>query len=90
MPKLKQFVGLDVSLAETSIAVIDETDKVVWRGVVASTPEAIAEALMKHAPRAERVGLESGQLASWLYHGSRPAAGPCSASMHVTPKRRCR
>ena len=41
MPKLKQFVGLDVSLAETSIAVIDETDKVVWRGVVASTPEAI-------------------------------------------------
>ena len=36
MPNLKQYVGLDVSLAETSIAVIDEADKVVWRGSVAS------------------------------------------------------
>ena len=69
MPKLKQYVGLDVSLAETSIAVIDENDKLVWRGSVASTPEAIAEVLSKHAPRAERVGLETGQLSSWLYHG---------------------
>jgi hypothetical protein len=45
MPKLKQYVGLDVSLKETSIAVIDENDKLVWRGSVLSTPEAIAEAL---------------------------------------------
>ena len=85
MPKLKQYVGLDVSLAETSIAVIDETDKVVWRGVVASTPEAIAEALMKHAPRAERVGLESGQLASWLYHGLKTSGWPviCIDARHA-------
>src|SRR5262252_6195216 len=71
MLKLKQYVGLDVSLKETSIAVIDENDKLVWRGSVASTPEAIAEALKKHAPRAERIGLEAGQLSSWLYHGLR-------------------
>jgi hypothetical protein len=32
MPKMKQYVGLDVSLAETSIAIIDEKDRVVWRG----------------------------------------------------------
>ena len=57
MPELKQYVGLDVSLKETSIAVIDENDKLVWRGSVPSTPEAIAEALRKHAPRAERIGL---------------------------------
>jgi hypothetical protein len=33
-----------VSLKKTSIAVIDENDKLVWRGTVASTPEAIGEA----------------------------------------------
>ena len=32
MPKLKQYVGLEVSLEETSIAVIDEPDNLVWRG----------------------------------------------------------
>ena len=69
MPHPKQYVGLDVSLKETSIAVIDESDKVVWRGRIASTPEAIAEALKKHARYAVRIGLEAGQLSSWLYHG---------------------
>jgi predicted NBD/HSP70 family sugar kinase len=38
MPKLKLYIGLDVSLKETSVAVIDENDKLVWRGRVASTP----------------------------------------------------
>jgi transposase len=69
MSKRSQYVGLDVSLKETSIAVIDEDNKVVWRGRVASTPETIAKALKKHAPRAVRIGLEAGQLSSWLYHG---------------------
>lgn len=56
MSKSNQYVGLDVSLKETSIAVIDEADKIVWRGRVDSTPEAIAAALKKHAPRAVRIG----------------------------------
>ena len=85
MPKLKQYVGLDVSLKETSIAVIDENDKLVWRGSVASTPEAIAEALRRQAPRAERIGLEAGQLSSWLYHGLRAKEWPviCIDARHA-------
>jgi hypothetical protein len=71
MLKPKQCVGLDVSLKEASIAVINENDKLIWRRSVASTPEAIAEALKKHASRAERIGLEAGQFSSWLYHGLR-------------------
>ena len=84
-PMSKQYVGLDVSLAETSIAVVAENDKVVWRGKVASTPEAIAEVLKKHAPRAERVGLEAGQLASWLYHGLKAKGWPvfCIDARHA-------
>ena len=85
MPKLKQYVGLDVSLRETSIAVIDENDKVVWRGSVASTPEAIAEALSRHASRAERIGLETGQLSAWLYHGLKAKGWPviCIDARHA-------
>jgi transposase len=85
MPKLKLYIGLDVSLKETSVAVIDENDKLVWRGRVASTPEAIADALKKHAARAERIGLEAGQLAAWLYHGLKAKGWPvtCIDARHA-------
>jgi hypothetical protein len=39
MSKSNQYVGLDVSLKETSICVIDDAEKIVWRGRVDSTPE---------------------------------------------------
>jgi hypothetical protein len=34
-----------ISLKETSICVIDEADKIVWRGRVDSAPKAIASAV---------------------------------------------
>lgn len=55
-----QFVGLDVSVKETSVCAIDETGAVLHEGKVRSTPAAIAGAVRKHAPNAERVGLEAG------------------------------
>jgi hypothetical protein len=64
MSKSNQYVGLDVSLKETSICVIDDVGKVVWRGRTESTPEAIASAVKQHAPHAVRIGVESGQLSS--------------------------
>jgi hypothetical protein len=45
MSQSKQYVGLDVSLKETSICVIDNVGKIVWRGRTESTPEAIASAV---------------------------------------------
>ena len=66
---IHQYVGLDVSLKETSICVVDESGKVVWRGRTDSTPQAIAEAIKKHARHVVRIGLESGQLSTWLFHG---------------------
>jgi transposase len=68
MSKNGQYVGLDVSLNETSICVIDDAGKTVWRGKTDSTPQAIATAVKQHAPHAVRVGLESGQLSNWLFH----------------------
>lgn len=82
---LKQYVGLDVSLDLTSIAVVDENDQVVWRGSVVSTPDAITEVVQKHAKRADRVGLEAGQLSAWLYHGLRAKGLPviCIDARHA-------
>ena len=58
MSKINQYVGLDVSLKETSICVIDDAGKIVWHGRTDTTPEAIAAAVKRHAPHAARIGLE--------------------------------
>src|SRR6516165_11258792 len=70
---------------ETSIRVIDEAGKIVWRGRRDSTPEAIAEAIEKHARHAVRIGLESGQLSTWLYHGLKERGLPviCIDARHA-------
>jgi transposase len=74
-----------VSLKETSICVIDDVGKIVWRGRTESTSEAIASAVKQHAPHAVRIGLESGQLSSWLFHGLKVAGLPviCIDARHA-------
>lgn len=80
-----QYIGLDVSLKETSICVIDEENTVIWRGQVDTTPEAIASALKRRAPHAVRIGLESGQLSNWLYLALKKAGLPviCVDARHA-------
>ena len=60
--------GLDGSDKETASHVVDGAGKTVWRGKRPSEPDALASVLRRHAPELERVGLETGQLAPWLYH----------------------
>ena len=85
MPTSNHYVGLDVSLKETSICVIDDADTVIWRGRTASTGEAIGAALKAHAPNAARIGLESGQLAVWLFHQLKSGGFPviCIDARHA-------
>jgi transposase len=64
---MKQYVGLDVSLEETKIHVVDEAGARVWRGRCASDPAALEAALRRHAAQAERIGLETGPLTTWLW-----------------------
>ena len=68
---MKQYVGLDVSLEETSVCVMDEAGKIVFKGKVPSTPEAIKACVGEQAPHGERVVLESGPLSTWHWHGLR-------------------
>jgi transposase len=64
---MAHYVGLDVSLKQTSICVVSDTGSVVREGVVDSDPEAIAAFVRSKAPDAVRVGLESGPTATWLW-----------------------
>ncbi|MCP5071807.1 MAG: IS110 family transposase, partial [Rhodobacteraceae bacterium] len=64
---MKTYIGLDVSLKETSICIVDETGVAVKEGVVPSDPDRIADYLAEHAQMAQRVGLESGPTSSWLW-----------------------
>jgi transposase len=54
------YVGLDVSLAETSICVVDDDGEIQCEGTVISEPEALADFIKTKAPGAKRIGLETG------------------------------
>src|SRR5262249_35456396 len=60
-------IGLDVSLKQTSICVVNQVGSVVREGVVDSDPEAIAAFVRSKAPGAVRIGLETGPTATWLW-----------------------
>ncbi|MEL6646041.1 MAG: IS110 family transposase [Pseudomonadota bacterium] len=63
------FVGLDVSLDETHLCVVDEGGRIVKEGRCASEPQAIAKAIRHQGRRIEHVGLETGNLSQWLHEG---------------------
>jgi|ERR1700709_336480 transposase len=65
---METFVGLDVSLKETSVCVLNQQGMCVFEGKVASEPKAIAGLIRKHARGVVRVGLESGPTSVWLTH----------------------
>ena len=65
---MKQYVGLYVSQKDTSVCVLDERGLVVYEGKAKSEPGALTRLLRKRAPKAERIGFETGAMASWLWH----------------------
>src|SRR6202049_746831 len=64
---MEYYVGLDVSLKQTSICVVDQAGLVVREGVVDSDPEAISVYVRSKAPNAVRIGLETGPTSTWLW-----------------------
>ncbi len=63
---MSQYVGLDVSLKEVSVCVVDANGAVLSRASLPTDPDAIAAFVAAKAPDAERVVHESGILATWL------------------------
>jgi len=66
---MKKYAGLDVSMEETSVCVIDGDGEVVAEAKVASDPAALAHYLAPWSKDLERVGLEAGATSPWLYQG---------------------
>ncbi len=58
--------GLDVSVKETSICIMDDKGIVAARTDISTDPDLITSFISKHAPNVERVVHESGILAIWL------------------------
>jgi hypothetical protein len=88
MPTSNHFVGLDVSLKETSICVIDDADTVIWRGRTASTGDAMAPP-SRRMLCADRLR-ERPTRGLAVPSAKNRAASPSSASMPGMPRLRYR
>ena len=55
---MDHFAGLDVSVKETSVCIVDEMGKIVREVKVASEPEALLAVLANPAHNFKRIGLE--------------------------------
>jgi hypothetical protein len=71
------FAGLDISMDETHVCVLDREGMVVRESKTESTTKAIAVELSK-APSCHRVLFETGRMAPILFHGFEPAWFPSS------------
>ena len=64
---MQHYVGLDVSLKQTAVCVVDQAGKIKREAMVASDPDAITEFIVAHAPYVARIGLETGATSTWLW-----------------------
>ena len=64
---MEHYAGLDVSIKETSVCVIDGAGKVISEVKVATEPAAILAVLSDEAFTIERIGLEAGPLSPWWF-----------------------
>jgi transposase len=79
------FVGLDVSVKETAVCVVDEAGKVVLEQKVATEPDDIITLLKSTGVDYGRVGIEAGPLSQWLVNGMAEADLPvvCVETRHM-------
>jgi transposase len=63
---MKCFAGLDVSMKETAICVVDHDGKILARGTVLTCADAVSSWFQQNGLAPERMLHESGQLSIWL------------------------
>ena len=82
---MDHFAGLDVSVKETSVCIVDDTGRIVREVKVASEPEALLPVLKNPAYHFKRIGLEAGPLSQWLFSALAEAGLPviCVETRHM-------
>ena len=82
---MEYFVGLDVSVKDTSICIVDDTGKITREVKVASEPDALLAVLRSPRYHFKRIGLEAGPLSQWLFSALAEAALPviCVEARHM-------
>ena len=82
---MDHFAGLDVSVKETSICIVNDTGRIVKEVKVASEPAALLKVLGNPAYRFKRIGLEAGPLSQWLFSALAEAELPviCVETRHM-------
>jgi transposase len=82
---MDHFVGLDVSVKDTSVCIVDETGRIVREVKVASEPDALVAVLTDRAYHFKRIGLEAGPLSQWLFSALAEADLPvvCVETRHM-------
>jgi transposase len=79
------FAGLDVSVKETSVCIVDDTGKTIRELKAASEPAALLAVLNTPAYHFKRIGLEAGPLSQWLFSTLAEAGLPviCVETRHM-------
>ena len=82
---MTHFVGLDVSVKETSVCVVDDTGKVIWEQKVPTEPADIIALLTSLGLAYGRIGIEAGPLSQWLVNALTAADLPviCVETRHM-------
>jgi transposase len=66
---MEHYIGIDVSLEQSSVCVVDQAGKIVRETKVASEPEALTGFCRELGLPVTRIGFEAGPLSQWLHAG---------------------
>ena len=82
---MEHFAGIDVSLKDSSICVVDAAGRIVREAKVASEPEALVAWFGGLGFAVTRIGLEAGPLSQWLFSALAEASLPviCVETRHM-------
>jgi len=82
---MKHYAGLDVSVKETSVCIVDEAGSICREIKVPSHPEDLTRVLTDPVWNLAHVGLEAGPLSQWLFSGIAEAGLPviCIETRHT-------